>query len=235
MTQPAIYGADNAYLAEAVAAYPDRLAGIGQIDPRGPEAVAQLVYWVQERGLRGLRLNPGLEPGSRWLDKRDQAPIWDVAGALGVPISLRIAPEQLTQLDNMVGRFPMVPVVIDYLNPEAFADPPVYQAFEQLGRMARHSQLFVKLLPLAAHSRRPYPFDDLWPAYSSLYQAFGGRRLIWGSGWPDTHPALDPVRARTWVETLPFLTSSDRDWIAGRTAIELWHLSAVKDPPGVRP
>ncbi len=223
LTQPAIYGADNGYLASCLARYPQQLVGICQVDPNHQPA-DQLVHWLAQPGFRGLRLNPGLEPASKWLDAPGQEALWEAASALRVPISLRIAPRQLPQLEHMLVRFAHTTVVIDYLNGEAYADPPIFSAIDHLARLARFPQLNVKLLLLPDHSLTPYPHPDLLPLYERLYQAFGGRRLIWGSSWPDTRSSLNHRLALDWVEQLPFLGVADREWVLGGTAAELWRL-----------
>jgi L-fuconolactonase len=124
----------------------------------------------------------------------------------------------------MLTRFPRVAVVIDDLNPEAFADLPRFAAFEQLAQLARHPRLYAKLLPLAAHSARPFPYADLLPAYECLYHAFGAQRLIWGSGWPDTRTALPYPQTLAWGRSLPFFASSELDGFLGGTARRLWRL-----------
>src|SRR5437763_16953864 len=49
------YGHDNSYLADAVAAHPQRFIGVFSVDVLAPDAPAQIRRWV-DRGLSGLRV-----------------------------------------------------------------------------------------------------------------------------------------------------------------------------------
>src|ERR1700722_15276015 len=49
------YGHDNSYVADAVAAHPERFTGVFSVDVLAPDAVEKMRYWVG-RKLGGMRL-----------------------------------------------------------------------------------------------------------------------------------------------------------------------------------
>src|SRR3974377_140815 len=49
------YGHDNAYVADAVAAHPDRFTGVFSADLVAPDAVDAMAHWIK-MGLTGMRL-----------------------------------------------------------------------------------------------------------------------------------------------------------------------------------
>src|SRR5438270_2418823 len=49
------YGHDNSYVADAVAAHPERFTGVFSVDVLAPEAPERMRHWVS-RGLTGMRL-----------------------------------------------------------------------------------------------------------------------------------------------------------------------------------
>src|SRR2546425_12685381 len=51
-----VHGYDNSYTAECAAAHPDRFVGIGCIDALAPDAPDVLSYWIEDQGLKGIRL-----------------------------------------------------------------------------------------------------------------------------------------------------------------------------------
>src|SRR5947209_15868950 len=64
------YGHDNSYLADSVAAHPERFTGVFSADILVPEACDTLAYWMKKR-LTGLRLftTGSTMPGQAdWLD-----------------------------------------------------------------------------------------------------------------------------------------------------------------------
>src|SRR5262249_14727924 len=64
------YGHDNSYVADAVAAHPDRFTGVFSAEIVWPNAVTTMAHWMQ-RGLTGMRLftTGSTMPGQAdWLD-----------------------------------------------------------------------------------------------------------------------------------------------------------------------
>src|SRR6266576_674993 len=49
------YGHDNSYVADAIAAHPDRFTGVFSADVLAPDACDKMRYWMG-RGLTGMRL-----------------------------------------------------------------------------------------------------------------------------------------------------------------------------------
>jgi len=50
--------------------------------------------------------------------------------------------------------------------------------------LARYERVFVKLSHLWSLSHEAYPYPDTHDQVRKLYDAFGPRRLVWGSDWP---------------------------------------------------
>jgi hypothetical protein len=50
------YTNDNSYAADAAASSPAHFAGVCRIDPLAPDAPETLSYWIEERGMCGVRL-----------------------------------------------------------------------------------------------------------------------------------------------------------------------------------
>src|SRR5579872_3409321 len=51
-----VYGTDNRFVADSCPLYPHKFVGVCCIDPLLPDAASTLSYWVEQRGMRGLRL-----------------------------------------------------------------------------------------------------------------------------------------------------------------------------------
>ncbi|MHB8780063.1 MAG: amidohydrolase family protein, partial [Candidatus Geothermincolia bacterium] len=81
------YRVSNESVAEAVAAYPERLIGFASVDPnKGDLARRELRRAVEQMGLRGLKLLPHLielRPNDR-----EMYGVYEEASALGVPVLL---------------------------------------------------------------------------------------------------------------------------------------------------
>ena len=223
VVQPSVYGWDNSYLADCLSREPQRLAGVCLVDPLGKNPARRLAYWVRECGFRGLRLNPIGDRGGHWLNDSSQDVLWRQAARLDVPICVQLLPCQLDRLEDMVVRFPEVTVVIDHLaKPPAGEDPESPDA-RRFARLARYPNVIVKVAALAYLSREGYPFDDILPLVKLALEAYGPRRVIWGSDFPGIlkyctyQEALNPV-----LNALVGYSSAERAWVLGETAARLW-------------
>ena len=74
----------NEVIADYVRQHPDKLQGWASVDPNEPDCVEQLVYCVEELGLRGLKLGPVYQH----FDPEDRAhwPLFATCQRLGLPI-----------------------------------------------------------------------------------------------------------------------------------------------------
>src|SRR5437660_4917212 len=64
-----------------------------------------------------------------------------------------------------------------------------------------------------------YPFADVHPHIRRVYDAFGPRRMFWGTDWTRLpYPWRQAVTLFT--EEIPWLSSSDKEWIMGRAICE---------------
>ena len=84
LVQPSgTYALDNSYQCDSAQQYAPRTVSVGILDPAAPDAADKLSYWVNERGMVGVRLQSDAEPD----DPRCDA-LWQRAEALGIPISI---------------------------------------------------------------------------------------------------------------------------------------------------
>ncbi len=82
--------AHNRWLADFVAEYPARRAGIGQIFLNDLDAAIDDIHWIKEHGLRGGILLPNIPPDVDWikpLNHPEYDRLWAVCQDLGVPVN----------------------------------------------------------------------------------------------------------------------------------------------------
>src|ERR1700730_10015253 len=64
------YGHDNSYVADAVAAHPERFTGVFSVDVLAPDAVEKMRHW-RDKGLTGMRLftiGSTMKTQADWID-----------------------------------------------------------------------------------------------------------------------------------------------------------------------
>ncbi len=143
------YGHDNSYVADAVAAHPNRFTGVFSVDVLAPDAPERMRYW-RSRGLTGMRLftiGSTMATQADWIDDPRAFPAWQAAGELGLSICMQMSQSALPQLVAMVKRFPEVKVLLDHLARPVLSDGPPYAAAAPLFELARYPTVYLKATP----------------------------------------------------------------------------------------
>ncbi len=222
------YGHDNSYVADAVAAHPNRFTGVFSVDVLAPDAPERMRLW-RSRGLTGMRLftiGSTMATQADWIDDPRAFPAWQAAGELGLSICMQMSQSALPQLVAMVKRFPEVKVLLDHLARPVLSDGPPYAAAAPLFELARYPTVYLKATPRTfAECRNGKATPETF--FKKLVAEFGASRIAWGSNYPSsegTLPALLAV-ARNSVKSLP---QADQEWIFAKTAQSLYPALADK-------
>lgn len=217
------YGHDNSYVADAVAAHPDRFTGVCSIDVLEPDARDTLRHWL-DKGFTGLRLfttgstMPGRQLG--WLDDPRSFPVWDLAGERGVPICLQMTAKAIPQVVTLATRFPKVRVILDHFARPSLEDGPPYAAAASLWQLARFENVYMKATPhtfLEARRGKATPESFFRRAIAE----FGAKRIAWGSNYPAAAGTLAELLEMA-QEAFAAVTAEERDCIFTRTALTLY-------------
>jgi predicted TIM-barrel fold metal-dependent hydrolase len=213
------YGYDNRYLVDTLQAYGGRFAGVGAVDPRGPQVGERLaalvdagVYSVRIRGMRETDL----------FCQPESEPLWRAAGELGVSICVLCGPEQIGRVTPMVERHPEVTVVIDHFAGITVDQGMASAPFRTLMGLAHWPNIYLKLSGLHYWGDR-YPFPRAQEHLKAGFQAFGPGRLMWGTDWPHIMFGYGYVRCANFVRReLDWLSEADAEQVMGGTARRLW-------------
>ena len=225
------YGNDNSYVADAVAAHPEKFAGVFSVDVLAPDAPQRIRYWVS-KGLTGLRIfiagHTAAAKDAR-LDDPRSFPAWEAAGETGIPVCVQLRASGLPQLDAILERFPQVRVVLDHMARPVISDGPPYAAASSLFALSRHENLFLKL---STHNVRESQQGKATPEsfFGRVVRDFGAARIAWGSNYPASEGSLAQILAETKA-ALASLSSADRDGIFFRTAQTLYPSLGQESPP----
>lgn len=216
------YGHDNAYVADAVAAHPERFAGVFSADVFRPDAPDRIRHWMS-KGLAGLRVfiagHTSAAKDTR-LDDPSSFPAWEFAGEAGIPVCVQLRAGGLPQLNAVLERFPRVRTVLDHMARPAIEDGPPYAGASGLFSLARHENLFLKL---TTHNVRESRGGKATPEsfFGRVVAEFGASRIAWGSNYPASEGTLAELLAEARA-ALAALGRADRDWIFFRTAQSLY-------------
>lgn len=221
------FGYDPAYLVDCWRRFPGAFAIVGMIDERQPDLASRL-KGLAEQGVRGIRISPKLH-GDRtpvadppnWLNAPRMKDLWTEATAQHLAICPQISPDFLPTLDPMCGQFPDTVCVIDHMGHAGIKSE---DDILNLTRLARHPKVYVKLSAFWTFGAKQPPYADIGPLIRRVYDAFGPKRLMWGSDCP-----FQLAKGQTYADSielirtgLDFLTADDRRSILGGTAEQLY-------------
>src|SRR4029077_19152428 len=143
------YGHDNSYIADAVAAHPNRFTGVFSVDVLALDAPEKIRYWAG-RKLTGMRLftaGSTMPNQADWVDDPRSFPAWECASGLGIPMCMQMTVKAIPQLIRMLERFPKVSVILDHLAKPTLSDGPPYIGATDVFRLADYKHLYLKLTP----------------------------------------------------------------------------------------
>lgn len=214
------YRWDNSYLADVLKQYPTQFHGVARVNPEDPAAPDHLSKLVEQQRFRGVRLSPAGSAAGDWINGPLMPPLWKRCEQLKVPMTLLAPASRMPDAAKLIEKYPGLTVVIDHM-----ADSPIDQPaeLEKLIALKRFPKVFVKISHTWSLSKQQYPWADTHAQVKRLYDAFGPRRIMWGTDWPVS------VRHATYAQTLSvvrdemkFLNEDDKSWILSKTVERVW-------------
>lgn len=214
------YRWDNRYLADVLKQYPKLFHGVARVNPEDPAAPDHLSKLVEEQRFRGVRLSPAGNAAGDWIRGALMAPLWSRCQKLKTPMTLLAPVSRMPDAAKLIEAYPDLTVVIDHM-----ADSPIDKPgeLEKLLALKRYPKVFVKISHTWSLSKQQYPWADTHAQVKRLYDAFGPKRLMWGTDWPVS------ARHAKYGETLSlvrdemkFLNEEDKSWILSKTVERVW-------------
>ncbi|MGH6737524.1 MAG: amidohydrolase family protein [Bradyrhizobium sp.] len=222
------YAFDNSYVADAVAAHPERFTGVFSIDVVVPDAVAKMKHWIGKR-MTGMRIfTSGSTHAAQETFFADEAafPVWQYASDQGLPVCMQMRVAGLPLLETVLKRFPKVPVLLDHFARAEAADGPPFASAAPLWALSKYPNVYLKLThrPIEQSVKgASTPQAFLGKAFSE----FGADRIMWGSNFPAAKPPLPELIAMA-RKALSFLPQSDQDQVFYKTALALYPALAAR-------
>jgi L-fuconolactonase len=218
---PAWEGEYNDLALEAARLHPDRFAVMGRIDPALPDVRERLASWRGQPGMLGLRFSfvRQRENAEALADGR-MDPIWAAAEEAGLPVMLMASFDQMRTIERIAERHCALKLTMDHLgrqfgkkDEEAFAD------LDKLLALAKFPNVAVKASGMPAYTSDVYPYRRTHPCIQRAYDAFGPKRMFWGTDFTKL-PCTYGQALTMFTEEIPWFTSEDKEWIMGRGVCE---------------
>ena len=223
---------DNSYLLEAVARFPGRFAVIAIVDHTQPDAARQVAE-LHNQGVEGIRFN------CAWRDEGEHPlALWRLCADLGIIASVMGTVEQYAapEFEDIIRRLPHLTIVMEhlagvgaYFGPGRADKTIPLGTYRQALALAQYPNVYMKIpglgefCPRPMPFRQPVPFDDIPPLIEMAVDAFGGRRLMWGSDFPPVANREGYRNAlRFPMDLVDYPNRETRDQVFGGTAAGLW-------------
>jgi len=137
-----------------------------------------------------------------------------------------IIERQLPQAIALVDRHPNLTFVLDHLAKPRIKDGAIAPWRERIRELARRPNVYCKLSGMVTEADyRNWTPDQLSPYIDVALEAFGPRRLMFGSDWPVCLVACDYIRwvklVRSFIKTLSRDEQAD---IMGETAMRAYRI-----------
>jgi L-fuconolactonase len=214
---PRLDGNRNDLGLNAAKAHPDHFAVMGKIDAKDPKAPERLANWRSQPGMLGLRFNFKRAPGSLG-SETDW--VWEVAEKAGVPIYVGVAHPEVHIIDGIAERYPKLKLIFDHMALAAgVKDEVAFKDFDKLIVAARRPNIAVKVSSLPSYTDAPYPYKNLHTYVRQVYDAYGPKRMMWGSDLSRLRGSYREC-VTMFTEEMKWLSASDLEWIMGRSSCE---------------
>lgn len=216
------YGHDNRYVADAVAARPDRFAGVFSADLLADDAIDKIRHWT-DLGLSGLRVfiaGHTTADHSARLDDARAFPAWRYAEANRIPVSVQLRADGLPQLQVLLERFPEARILLDHFARPVLDDGPPYQQASALFGLARYPNLVLKY---TTHNVRESAQGASTPQQflRKAVDTFGASRIAWGSNFPASPGSLAELISLA-RDAAGSLSAAEQRAVFSGTAISLY-------------
>jgi L-fuconolactonase len=219
LVPPSWEGERNDLALEAARLHPDRFAVMGRLAIERQESRRLVDGWRRQPGMLGVRLTFHRDPHRTWLTDGTANWFWAAAERAGVPVMVFV-PGLVPELSEVAARYPGLRLVLDHLGLGlGVKDNAIGAALEPILLAARHPNIAVKASALPCYVSEPYPFKSLHPHIRQVVDAYGPRRIFWGTDLSRLTCAYRQA-VTFFTEELAFLSNDDKEWIMGRGIAE---------------
>lgn len=197
----------------------DRFAVMGRLDIYRPDAQEQIRNWLKQPGMLGLRFalhTPLLE---RPFVSGELDWVWKEAEKAGVPIMVLVPHRLMPSVARVAERHPGLKLVMDHLGLVHGKDEEAFKGIDGLLALAKYPNVAAKASIMPFYTADSYPFKSLHVHIRRVLDAFGQKRMFWGSDLSRL-PCTYRQGVTMFTEDIPWLTAEDKEWIMGRGVCE---------------
>lgn len=202
------------------------LGVVGWVPLAAPDVRWHLDEFAADPELKGVRHVLHDEPDDSYILRDDFNHGISLLREYGLVYDLLVFARHLPQTIEFVDRHPSQVFVLDHIAKPRIRDGVLSPWREQMLELAKRENVYCKLSGMVTESDwGGWKCEDLEPYFDVVLEAFGPRRLMFGSDWP---VILLAAPYATWVgavsRKLETLSAGEQDRIWWGTAAEAYRL-----------
>jgi L-fuconolactonase len=158
---------------------------VGWVDFRAKDIDEQLSLLNQHDKLKGFRHVLQGEPQRDYMLRPDFMRGIRSLHNFGYTYDILIYPDQLTYTSTFVEAFPYQPFVIDHLAKPHIRDRKIEPWKKEILSLARYENVWCKISGMVTEANwANWKKEDFRPYLDAVLEAFGSKRVMFGSDWP---------------------------------------------------
>jgi len=217
--------AETLFLSQLAERHSEIAGVVGWVDLRSPELRDRLEYFSRFPKLVGFRHIAQSEPDDRFLLREDFLRGVALLSEFGFSYDILIYPKHLPAAVEFARRLPGQKVVLDHMAKPLIKSGEIREWTAQIKTMAELSNVHCKVSGLVTEAEwKKWKPAEFKPYLDVVFEAFGTRRLMFGSDWPVCLLSGNYASVKGLVENyMSDFSHADREAVFGLNAQRFYH------------
>ncbi|MEP6988768.1 MAG: amidohydrolase family protein [Chloroflexota bacterium] len=217
---------NNAYIAQQVERFPNRLHQVVDLDSEWSTtyhlagADERLKKMINQWPIKGFThyLEPHDDGG--WLYSDEGQKLFQVAADHNLLASISCLPQQQPAIRRVAELFPSVKILCHHMGWVKADEGQAHAGLKQVLESAKLPNIYIKLsgFAYATGINWNFPYADTHDIVRAEYEHFGAQRMCWGSDYPVVRFFMTYRQSlEAFRHHCSFVPQADQEWILGRT------------------
>ncbi len=199
---------------------------VGWVDLQAPGIEEKLVYYKQFKKLKGFRhVLQGESQRDLMLQPRFRKGI-SLLRKYGFTYDILIFPDQLVYAKELVREFPNQMFVLDHIAKPGIKNKKIDEWKKDILALGAHENVYCKISGMVTEADwKNWTSDDFIPYIDVVVNAFGTKRIMFGSDWPVCLVAASYSKMKKIVDDyFSFFSKNEQKNFYGKTATRFYNL-----------